>query len=94
MGHSSPRATVFREWLEALERLRSEISAATLDTRIDKPRLPGSAARGAHKRCLRRLGFRLVAPAESSRVSGTKGPLVADEVERPGLLTSPSGWRT
>jgi hypothetical protein len=43
--------------------------------------VPGSAARGAEKR-LRRLGFRVVAAAESFNVTGTKGPLVPGEVER------------
>lgn len=68
-----------REWLGELG--RAGIGAATFDTRIDRPRVPGSAARGAEKR-LRRLGFRIVAPAESFYVSDTKGPLVAGEVER------------
>jgi|SRR5947207_10062009 len=70
-----------REWLEAAERPRSGLGAVAFDTRIDKPRVPGSAARGVEKR-LRRLGFRVVAPAESFYVSGTKGPLVPGEVER------------
>ena len=70
-----------REWLEAAERPRSGVGAAAFDTRIDKPRVPGSAARGAEKR-LRRLGFRVVAAAESFYVTGTKGPLVPGEVER------------
>ena len=70
-----------REWLEAAERPRSSVRAAAFDTRIDKPRVPGSAARGAEKR-LRRLGFRVVAAAESFYVTGTKGPLVPGEVER------------
>lgn len=70
-----------REWLNAVERPRTGVGAAAFDTRIDKPRVPGSAARGAAKR-LRRLGFRVVAAAESFYVSGTKGPLVPGEVER------------
>ena len=70
-----------REWLGSLEEPSSRVAAAAFDTRIDKPRVPGSAARGVEKR-LRRLGFRVVAPAESFHVSGTKGPLVEGEVER------------
>jgi hypothetical protein len=70
-----------REWLEAAERPRSGVDAAAFDTRIDKPRVPGSAARGAEKR-LRRLGFRVAATAESFFVTGTEGPLVPGEVER------------
>lgn len=70
-----------RDWLEAVERPRSGVGAVAFDTRIDKPRVPGSAARGAEKR-LRRLGFRVAAPAESFFVTGTKGPLALGEVER------------
>jgi hypothetical protein len=70
-----------REWLETAERPRTGVGAAAFDTRIDKPRVPGSAARGAAKR-LRRLGFRLVVGPESFYVSGTKGPLAPGEVER------------
>lgn len=70
-----------REWLETVEPLPSRCAAAAFDTRIEKPRVPGSAARGAEKR-LRRLGFRIVAPAESFYVTDTKGPLVPGEVER------------
>jgi Flavodoxin len=70
-----------REWLEAAERPRSGVGAAAFDTRINKPRVPGSAARGAEKR-LRRLGFRVAAKAESFYVTDTKGPLVPGEAER------------
>ena len=70
-----------REWLETVERPPSGVGAAAFDTRIDKPRVPGSAARGAEKR-LRRLGFRIAAEAEGSYVTGTKGPLATGEVER------------
>jgi hypothetical protein len=59
----SPAGAV-REWLEAAERPESGVGAAAFDTRIDKPRVPGSAARDAEKR-LRRLGFRVVAAGES-----------------------------
>ena len=62
----------------------ASVGAAAFDTRIDKPRVPGSAARAAEKR-LRRLGFRFVAAAESFYVTGTKGPLVPGEVERARL---------
>ena len=54
---------------------------AAFDTRIDKPRLPGSAARAAERR-LRRLGFRIAARPASFYVAGTPGPLVAGEPER------------
>jgi hypothetical protein len=70
-----------REWLEAAERPRSRPPAASFDTRIDRPRVPGSAARGAEKR-LRRLGFPIAAPAESFYVGSTTGPLVDGELDR------------
>jgi hypothetical protein len=70
-----------REWLADVEVGTRGIRAVTFDTRIDKPRVPGSAARGAEKR-LRRLGFAIAAPAESFYVTGTKGPLVGGEAER------------
>jgi hypothetical protein len=68
-----------REWLADLEGHPGV--AAAFDTRISKPRLPGSAARGAEKR-LRRLGFRILAPATSFYVEGTVGPLLHGEGER------------
>jgi Flavodoxin len=70
-----------REWLTTLERNDGGLAAAAFDTRIDKPRVPGSAARGAEKR-LRKLGFRIISPSESFYVTGTAGPLVAGEKER------------
>lgn len=70
-----------REWLERLAAAPSGIAAATFDTRISSPRVPGSAARGAHKR-LRHLGFVMVAPPEDFFVKGTGGPLEPGEIER------------
>jgi hypothetical protein len=55
--------------------------AASFDTRIASPRVPGSAARAAQKR-LKKLGFRTAMPAESFYVNGTPGPLVDGELER------------
>lgn len=69
-----------REWLERLE-VTAGVAAATFDTRVDKPRVPGSAAKAAAKR-LRRLGARLVDPPTSFFVHGTPGPLLDDELER------------
>jgi hypothetical protein len=54
---------------------------AAFDTRVSKPRLPGSAAAAAEKR-LRRLGFRVAARSRSFYVDGTTGPLVAGEPDR------------
>jgi hypothetical protein len=70
-----------REWLLAVQGVRPGLLVATFDTRIDRPRVPGSAARGAEKR-LRRMGAHVVVRAESFYVSGTKGPLVGGEAER------------
>jgi hypothetical protein len=69
-----------REWLTSLQ-APAGVAAAAFDTRISKPRLPGSAARAAEKR-LRRLGLRMVAPAASFYVEGTSGPLLEGEQER------------
>jgi hypothetical protein len=69
-----------REWLGSVTG-GSRAIAAAFDTRINKPRMPGSAAHGAEKR-LRRLGFRVLVPAASFYVTDTSGPLVAGERER------------
>lgn len=74
------RGIGMREWLEALQHHSGSCSATAFDTRINKPRVPGSAARGAEKR-LRRLGFHIVAPAQSFYVAGTDGPLIEGELE-------------
>lgn len=70
-----------REWLATLRGGSNRVAAAAFDTRINKPRVPGSAARAGQKR-LSRLGFRIVAPAESFWVKGAPGPLLAGELER------------
>jgi hypothetical protein len=70
-----------REWLEAVGAPASHVPAAAFDTRIYKPRVPGSAARAATRR-LRRLGFAVTTPPESFYVTGTAGPLVPDEIDR------------
>jgi hypothetical protein len=70
-----------REWLGDLPDAGGGVGAAAFDTRANKPRLPGSAARRVHKQ-LRRLGFRMAARAASFYVTGTSGPLVDGERER------------
>jgi hypothetical protein len=70
-----------REWLDQLSRSSSPIEAVTFDTRVDSPRLPGSAARAAQQE-LRSLGFRITHKWESFRVHGYEGPLVDGELER------------
>ncbi|GGO78394.1 flavodoxin family protein [Nonomuraea cavernae] len=69
-----------REWLAAL-RVARGTPVAAFDTRVAKPHLPGSAARAAAKR-LRRLGLRLVAPAQSFFVTDSRGPLADGELDR------------
>ena len=81
VGHSVVSAGIGQgEWLEALP-AGSGRAVATFDTRVRRPRLPGSAARGAAKR-LRALGFRSIARPESFWVSGSSGPLLDGEVGR------------
>jgi hypothetical protein len=64
-----------------MARPRRRVSSAAFDTRIDKPRFPGSAAAGAAKR-LRRLGFHQAMAPESFFVVGSTGPLLPGEYER------------
>jgi hypothetical protein len=70
-----------REWLGGLPAAAPGVVVAAFDTRVDRPRLPGSAAAGAIRR-LRRLGYDVVARPESFRVAGTKGQLLDAEPER------------
>jgi hypothetical protein len=70
-----------REWLAGLPE-RPGALAAVFDTRIDRPRLPGSAAAAATRR-LRKLGYRVVvASVASFYVTEVEGPLVQGQVER------------
>ncbi len=69
-----------REWIEALEP-DATVAVATFDTRIRRPRVPGSAARAARKH-LRQHGFRAVDPAADFWVEGTEGPLSEGEEDR------------
>lgn len=71
--------TGLREWLAAVSRPERPVAAVTFDTRVSRPRVPGSAAHKAERR-LRRLGFHLLAPSMTFWVGGTPGPL--DEGER------------
>jgi len=70
-----------REWLEHLGSPAEPTAAAAFDTRINKPRVPGSAAAGAQKR-LRKLGFSLPVGPETFFVDATIGPVLAGEYER------------
>jgi hypothetical protein len=81
-----------REWIDNLGAPTATMSAAAFDTRIDKPRVPGSAAAAAHRR-LRRLGVHLPIGPESFFVDGTTGPLLAGEYERAHLWGEEIGSR-
>jgi flavodoxin len=80
-GHVVSAGIGLREWFSRLERTPGKVTVAAFDTRIAKPRIPGSAARAAEKR-LRKLGFRVAVASESFYVTGTAGPLVEGEEER------------
>jgi hypothetical protein len=69
-----------REWLARAAGLDG-VRTAAFDTKVARPKLPGSAARGAARR-LRRLGGRPVVPPASFYVAGTPGPLVDGELDR------------
>ncbi|MEU8105158.1 flavodoxin family protein [Nonomuraea muscovyensis] len=70
-----------REWLADLRTSSPLLGSAAFDTRVYKPRLPGSAARAVARR-LRAAGVRMVVPAQSFYVTGTPGPLVGGEADR------------
>jgi hypothetical protein len=70
-----------RDWLEKVSPAPRSTAAATFDTRVNRPRVPGSAARAAARR-LRRLGFELIARPESFRVQDMTGPPVDGELRR------------
>jgi len=69
-----------REWLAGLDGT-SLPACATFDTRVNHPRVPGSAAKKAARR-LRRMGATQAADPESFWVEGTEGPLVDGELDR------------
>lgn len=70
-----------REWIDELQEPSSPVRAATFDTRVDAPRLPGSAAKAARHE-LRSKGFDTAIKPVSFRVHGYGGPLVDGEVAR------------
>ena len=85
-SHAAPHepARGIREWLSQLERSSDGIPAAAFDTRVDKPRLPGSAAKAARHE-LRSLGFNTSLKQQTFRVHGYEGPLLDGETERAAL---------
>ena len=84
-GAIGTAATGIREWIDGLGPQRPPIRVATFDTKVAKPRLPGSAARSALRK-LRRLGFTPVAPARTFLVEGKSGPLLS------GQEDAATGW--
>jgi hypothetical protein len=70
-----------REWLASVEPPAYTVAAAAFDTRINRPRVPGSAAHKAERR-LRSLGFRSAASPTTFWVTGTAGPLADGELDR------------
>jgi hypothetical protein len=79
---TDPQGIGVREWLDAVHRSATGgARAATFDTHIAKPRLPGAASHAVAKR-LRRDGFELVVPAENFDVDDVEGPLLPGERDR------------
>lgn len=76
-----------REWLHDLDRPTTSIPAIAFDTRVDKPRLPGSAAKSA-KHELHSLGFDTSVQQETFRVHGYEGPLLDGEIDRAHAWTA------
>lgn len=73
--------TGLREWVDQIGHGEARPAVAAFDTKVKRPRLPGSAARAALKQ-LRRAGFSALAQAENFYVGGTPGPLVDGELDR------------
>jgi flavorubredoxin len=82
-SHAAPHAPTrgIREWLEELTPPTNKTRALAFDTRVDQPRLPGSAAKAA-RRELRELGFDTSTKQQTFRVRGYEGPLLDGEMER------------
>lgn len=72
--------TGVREWLDAGTVAIGRL-AATFDTHVRHPNLPGTASRAAARR-LRHLGYEMVVEPEMFWVDGMEGPLLDGEVER------------
>lgn len=78
-----PSESGLRDWLGRLEHCGrpagpTGLVAAAFDTKVARPRLPGSAAAVAAKK-LRRLGVSVMVAPKTFYVEGTQGPLVDGE---------------
>ncbi|MGH3505904.1 MAG: hypothetical protein ACRDO2_01730, partial [Nocardioidaceae bacterium] len=80
-GAPGAAATGLRDWLDAPPTFEGKPWVATFDTRIDKPLIPGSAARAAIRR-LRKLGGRVLVGPQSFFVTDLEGPLRDGEISR------------
>lgn len=69
-----------REWLDAGTVATGRL-AATFDTHVRHPNLPGTASRAAARK-LRHLGYEIVVEPEMFWVDGMEGPLLVGELER------------
>lgn len=70
-----------REWLSDVRPVFHPVHAVAFDTKVESPRLPGSAAKAARAE-LRALGFDVRTPSQTFRVHGYEGPLVDGELAR------------
>lgn len=71
-----------REWLERLTvPPGGHPAVAAFDTKVSRPRLPGSAAKAIERR-LRKMGFTIVHPATTFHVHGMEGPVEEGELEK------------
>jgi flavodoxin len=70
-----------REWTEAMSAPTVPVAFAAFDTKVARPRLPGSAAHAVARR-LRRLGMRPVCPPATFLVKDSEGPLSDGELDR------------
>ena len=85
-AHDAPGGTVIsngkglREWLSEISLPLGGTRFVAFDTKVVRPALPGSAAKGAHK-ALVRMGGRPVDDPRSFGVQGKNGGLVDGELE-------------
>lgn len=74
-------ATGIREWLDPLGPSVPPMAFATFETRVRRPRAPGSAAKQAAKALRRHGGTEIAAPV-SFWIHGIGGPLLDGELDR------------